>query len=85
MYTPKQSRAIQAAYARAAERRVALDAVFVCIEATDWVNRPTAHEEFMSAMNELDRMQRASNAQLDFEIDLALGKFDNLAELGRGQ
>ncbi|WP_234714759.1 hypothetical protein [Mycobacteroides immunogenum] len=64
---------------------MALDAVFVCIEATDWVNRPTAHEEFMSAMNELDRMQRASNAQLDFEIDLALGKFDNLAELGRGQ
>lgn len=78
MYTQKQSQAIQAAYGRAAERRVALDAMFLCIEATDWVNRPTAHDEFMSAMSELDRMQKASNAQLDFEIDLALGKFDNL-------
>ncbi|MBN7483747.1 hypothetical protein [Mycobacteroides abscessus] len=85
MYTPKQNAAIQAAYARAAERRVARDAMFLCIEATDWVNRPTAHDEFMAAMDELDRMQRASNAQLNFEIDLALGKFDSLAELGRGQ
>ncbi|SHX81742.1 Uncharacterised protein [Mycobacteroides abscessus subsp. abscessus] len=85
MYTQKQSQAIQAAYARAAERRVALDAMFMCIEAMDWVGRPTAHEEFMHAMSELDRMQRASNAQLDFEIDLALGKFDNLATLGRVQ
>lgn len=78
MYTREQSQAIQAAYGRAAERRVAIAADFMCIEATDWVNRPTAHEEFMHAMDELDRMQRASNAQLDFEIDLALGKFDNL-------
>ncbi|CPW82815.1 hypothetical protein [Mycobacteroides abscessus] len=78
MYTPKQSAAIQAAYARAAERRVAIAADFMCIECLDWVNRPTAHAEFMSAMSELDRMQKASNAQLDFEIDLAMGVYDNL-------
>ncbi|SHP92722.1 Uncharacterised protein [Mycobacteroides abscessus subsp. abscessus] len=78
MYTQKQSQAIQAAYGRAAERRVALDAEFMCIEVLDWVNRPTAHDEFMSAMSDLDRMQRASNAQLDFELDLAMGKYDNL-------
>ncbi|MDQ8118512.1 hypothetical protein [Mycobacteroides abscessus] len=78
MYTQKQSEAFQAAHARAAERRVAITAAFMCIEATNWVDRPTAHDEFMHAMSELDRMQRASNAQLDFEIDLALGKFDNL-------
>ncbi|SKF72757.1 Uncharacterised protein [Mycobacteroides abscessus subsp. abscessus] len=85
MYTPKQSEAIQAAYARAAERRVAIAADFMCIEALNWVDRPTAHEEFMHAMDANSKMQKASNAQLDFEIDLALGKFDNLAELGRGQ
>ncbi|SHU55399.1 Uncharacterised protein [Mycobacteroides abscessus subsp. abscessus] len=85
MYTQKQSEAIQAAYGRAAERRVALDAEFMCIEATDWVNRPTAHEEFMSAMDEHHRLQRASNAQLDFEIDLAMGKYDLLSGLGRVQ
>ncbi|WP_078281653.1 hypothetical protein [Mycobacteroides franklinii] len=78
MYTKKQSEALQEAYARAAERRVAITAAFMCIEATNWTDRPTAHEEFMHAMSELDRMQRASNAQLDFEIDLALGKYDNL-------
>ncbi|SKX74239.1 Uncharacterised protein [Mycobacteroides abscessus subsp. abscessus] len=85
MYTPKQSSAIQAAYARAAERRVAIAADFMCIEAMDWVNRPTAHAEFMAAMEANSKMQRDSNAQLDFEIDLALGKFDNLATLGRVQ
>ncbi|SIE27146.1 hypothetical protein [Mycobacteroides abscessus] len=78
MYTPKQSAAIQAAYGRAAERRVAITADFMCIEAMDWVNRPTAHVEFMEAMDENSRMQRASNAQLDFELDLALGMYDNL-------
>ncbi|UEA22782.1 hypothetical protein LK464_14960 [Mycobacteroides abscessus subsp. abscessus] len=72
MYTPKQSEAIQAAYGRAAERRVAITAAFMCIEATNWVDRPTAHEEFMHAMDELDRMQRASNAQLDREVAEAL-------------
>ncbi|CPX22481.1 Uncharacterised protein [Mycobacteroides abscessus] len=85
MYTPKQSAAIQAAYARAAERRVAIAADFMCIEALNWVNRPTAHAEFMSAMDANSKMQRASNAQLHFEIDLALGKYDSLAGLGRGQ
>lgn len=78
MYTQEQSAAIQAAYARAAERRTAITADFMCIEAMDWVNRPTAHVEFMRAMDEHRRMRRASNAQLDFEIDVALGKFDNL-------
>ncbi|SLI77227.1 Uncharacterised protein [Mycobacteroides abscessus subsp. massiliense] len=78
MYTPKQSEAIQAAYARAAERRVAIAADFMCIEATNWVDRPTAHVEFMEAMDANSKMQRASNAQLDFEIDLAMGKFENL-------
>ncbi|CPW62191.1 hypothetical protein [Mycobacteroides abscessus] len=85
MYTPKQRAAIQAAYARAAERRVAIAADFMCIECLDWVDRPTAHDEFMEAMDANSKMQRDSNAQLNFEIDLALGKFDNLAELGRGQ
>ncbi|MBN7524325.1 hypothetical protein I3U46_08400 [Mycobacteroides abscessus subsp. massiliense] len=78
MYTPKQSAAIQAAYARAAERRVAIAADFMCIECLDWVNRPTAHAEFMSAMDANSKMQEASNAQLDFEIDLAMGVYDNL-------
>lgn len=78
MYTQKQSEAFQAAHARAAERRVAITAAFMCIEATNWVDRPTAHEEFMSAMDEHHRLQRASNAQLDFELDLALGMYDNL-------
>lgn len=78
MYTPKQSQAIQAAYARAAERRVAIAADFMCIECLDWVNRPTAHEEFMAAMDANSKMQRDSNAQLDFEIDFALGMYDNL-------
>lgn len=78
MYTPKQSEAIQAAYARAAERRVAIAADFMCIECLDWVNRPTAHAEFMAAMDEHRRMRDASSAQLDFEIDLALGMYDNL-------
>lgn len=78
MYTPKQSEAIQAAYGRAAERRVAIAADFMCIECLDWVNRPTAHAEFMRAMDEHHRLQRASNAQLDFELDLALGMYDNL-------
>ncbi|MBN7481534.1 hypothetical protein [Mycobacteroides abscessus] len=78
MYTPKQSAAIQAAYARAAERRVAIAADFMCIEATDWVNRPTAHDEFMEAMDEHRKMREQSDAVLTFEIDLALGKYDNL-------
>lgn len=78
MYTPKQSEAIQAAYARAAERRVAIAADFMCIECLDWVNRPTAHAEFMAAMDANSKMQKASNAQLDFELDLAMGKYDNL-------
>ncbi|AMT73457.1 hypothetical protein ABG82_01495 [Mycobacteroides immunogenum] len=78
MYAPKQSAAIQAAYARAAERRVAIDADFMCIEAMDWVNRPTAHVEFLEAMDEHRRMRDASSALLDFELDLALGMYDNL-------
>lgn len=78
MYTQKQSEAIQAAYGRAAERRVALDAEFMCIEATNWVDRPTAHVEFLEAMDEHRRMRDASSALLDFELDLALGMYDNL-------
>ncbi|SIG37396.1 Uncharacterised protein [Mycobacteroides abscessus subsp. abscessus] len=78
MYTPKQSQAIQAAYGRAAERRVALDAMFLCIEATDWVDRPSAHVEFMAAMDEHRKMREQSDAQLQFELDLAMGKYDNL-------
>ncbi|CPS10883.1 Uncharacterised protein [Mycobacteroides abscessus subsp. abscessus] len=85
MYTQKQSEAIQAAYARAAERRVAIAADFMCIEALNWVDRPTAHAEFMTAMDANSKMQEASNAQLDFEIDLALGKYDLLSGLGRVQ
>ncbi|WJR34086.1 hypothetical protein P3F83_01120 [Mycobacteroides immunogenum] len=78
MYTQKQSEAIQAAYGRAAERRVALDAEFMCIEATNWVDRPTAHEEFLHAMDEHRKMREQSDAQLQFELDLAMGKYDNL-------
>ncbi|MDO3167176.1 hypothetical protein P5V90_09440 [Mycobacteroides abscessus subsp. abscessus] len=68
MYTPKQSEAIQAAYARAAERRVAIAADFMCIECLDWVDRPTAHAEFMEAMDEHRRMRDASNALLEREV-----------------
>ncbi|QSN22141.1 hypothetical protein I3U41_05900 [Mycobacteroides abscessus subsp. abscessus] len=78
MYTPKQNEAFQEAYARAAERRVALDAEFMCIEATDWVNRPTAHVEFMHAMDEHRKMREQSDAQLQFELEVAQGKWDNL-------
>ncbi|BBZ83304.1 hypothetical protein MABM_32200 [Mycobacteroides abscessus] len=78
MYAPKQSAAIQAAYARAAERRVAIDADFMCIEAMDWVNRPTAHVEFLEAMDAHAKMRKASDAQLQFELEVAQGKWDNL-------
>jgi hypothetical protein len=78
MYTREQSQAIQAAYGRAAERYVALDAEFMCIECLDWVNRPTAHDEFLEAMDEHRRMRKASDAQLQFELEVAQGKWDNL-------
>lgn len=69
--------AFQAAYARSAERSVVIAATFLCIEALNWTDRPTAHEEFIAAMDELSRMQEASSAQLDFEVELAQGKWDN--------
>lgn len=68
----------QAAYARSAERNVVIAATFFCIEALDWTDRPTAHEEFIHAMDELHRMRVESSAQLDFEVELAQGKWDNL-------
>ncbi|ANO18564.1 Uncharacterised protein [Mycobacteroides abscessus subsp. abscessus] len=73
-----QSEAFQAAHARSAERNVTIEATRLCIEALDWVDRPTAHEEFIAAMDELSRMQEASRAQLQFEVELAQGKWDNL-------
>lgn len=74
MYTPKQSEAIQAAYGRAAERRVAIAADFMCIEALNWVDRPTAHDEFLGAMDEHRRMRDASSALLEREVEEALGQ-----------
>lgn len=73
-----QSDAFQAAYARSAERGVAIAATRICIEALNWTDRRTAHEEFVYAMNELNAMRAASNAQLDFEVEVAQGKWDNL-------
>ncbi|MDQ8118543.1 MULTISPECIES: hypothetical protein [Mycobacteroides] len=73
-----QHEAFQAAHARSAERSVAIAATFFCIEALDWTDRPTAHEEFIAAMDGLDKMRAASNAQLQFEVELAEGKWDNL-------
>lgn len=73
-----QHEAFQAAHARSAERNVVIAATFICIEALNWVDRPTAHEEFIAAMDELSRMQEASRAQLEFEVELAQGKWDNL-------
>lgn len=78
MYTREQHEAFQAAYARSAERNVAIAATFICIEALNWTDRPTAHEEFLAAMDELDAMRVASNAQLDFEVEVAQGQWDNL-------
>lgn len=78
MYTQKQSEAIQAAYARAAERRVAIAADFMCIEALNWTDRPTAHDEFLAAMDAHAEMRKASDAQLQFELEVAQGKWDNL-------
>ncbi|WP_234796466.1 hypothetical protein [Mycobacteroides chelonae] len=72
-----QHEAFQAAHARSAERAVAIAATFFCIEALDWTDRPTAHEEFLTAMDELGRMQESSRAQLQFEVELAQGKWDN--------
>lgn len=72
-----QHEAFQAAHARSAERAVAIAATFICIEALNWTDRPTAHEEFLHAMDELNRMRAASNAQLQFEVELAQGKWDN--------
>ncbi|MBN7385465.1 hypothetical protein I3U52_05065 [Mycobacteroides abscessus subsp. abscessus] len=77
MMNRTQHEAIQAAYARAAERRVAIDADFLCIEALNWVDRPTAHEEFITAMDANRRMREESNAQLQFELEVAEGKWDN--------
>jgi len=78
VYTREQHEAFQAAYARSAERNVAIAATFICIEALNWTDRPTAHEEFLAAMDELDAMRVASNAQLDFEVEVAQGQWDNL-------
>lgn len=50
----------------------------MCIEALNWTDRPTAHEEFIRAMDELRAMRVASSAQLDFELEVAQGKWDNL-------
>lgn len=72
-----QHEAFQAAHARSAERDVVIAATFFCIEALNWTDRPTAHEEFMSAMDELKAMRAASSAQLDFEVELAQGRWDN--------
>ncbi|SHU30678.1 Uncharacterised protein [Mycobacteroides abscessus subsp. bolletii] len=73
-----QSEAFQAAYAGSAERNVVIAATLFCIEALEWTDRPTAHEEFIRAMDELDKVRAASRAQLDFEVELAEGKWDNL-------
>ena len=73
-----QHEAFQAAHARSAERNVVIAATLMCIEASNWTDRPTAHEEFISAMDELDKMRAASNAQLQFEVEMAQGKWDNL-------
>lgn len=72
-----QHEAFQAAHARSAERSVAIAATFFCIEALDWTDRPTAHEEFLAAMDELHAMRVASSAQLEFELEVAQGKWDN--------
>lgn len=72
-----QHEAFQAAHARSAERAVAIAATFFCIEALNWTDRPTAHEEFLHAMDELKAMREASNAQLDFEVQVAQGQWDN--------
>lgn len=73
-----QYEAFHEAHARSAERNVAIAATFICIEALDWTDRPTAHEEFISAMDELDAMRAASNAQLEFEVQVAQGHWDDL-------
>lgn len=72
-----QHEAFQAAHARSAERDVVIAATFFCIEALNWTDRPTAHEEFIHAMDELKAMRAASSAQLDFEVELAQGRWDN--------
>lgn len=72
-----QHEAFQAAHARSAERSVVIAATFFCIESVNWTDRPTAHEEFMSAMDELKAMREASSAQLDFEVQVAQGQWDN--------
>lgn len=72
-----QHEMFQAAYARSAERSVVIAATFICIEALNWTDRPTAHEEFIHAMDELHAMRVASSAQLDFELEVAQGKWDN--------
>lgn len=72
-----QHEMFQAAYARSAERNVVITATFICIEALNWTDRPTAHEEFIAAMDELHRMRVASSAQLAFELEVAQGKWDN--------
>lgn len=72
-----QHEMFQAAYARSAERSVVIAATFFCIEALDWTDRPTAHEEFLHAMDELNRMRAESSAQLDFELEVAQGNLDN--------
>ncbi|RIU33920.1 hypothetical protein [Mycobacteroides abscessus] len=78
MMNKAQHEAFQAAHARSAERAVAIAATFICIEALNWADRPTAHEEFLAAMDELNRMRAESSAQLDFEVQVAQGKWDNL-------
>ncbi|MDO3013227.1 hypothetical protein P5V34_04400 [Mycobacteroides abscessus subsp. abscessus] len=78
MMNKAQHEMFQAAHARSAERNVVIAATFFCIEALNWTDRPTAHEEFLAAMDELKAMREASSAQLDFEVELAQGKWDNL-------
>lgn len=78
MMNKAQHEMFQAAYARSAERHVAIEATRMCIEALNWTDRPTAHEEFIRAMDELRAMRVASSAQLDFELEVAQGKWDNL-------
>ncbi|SHO82713.1 hypothetical protein [Mycobacteroides abscessus] len=73
-----QHEAFQAAHARSAERNVAIAATFICIEALNWTDRPTAHEEFVAAMDELNAMRVASSAQLGFEVEVAQGKWGDL-------
>ncbi|MBV0918212.1 hypothetical protein KC238_13225 [Mycobacteroides chelonae] len=73
-----QHEMFQAAYARSAERSVVIAATFFCIESVNWTDRPTAHEEFLAAMDELKAMRAASSAQLEFEVQVAQGKWDNL-------